>query len=65
MAFLDRFGWKKRIRLSAGRKAWWETAGEFSPPGAFYEPEMDFDPLGSYTGVPDDNGEPVQDADDL
>ncbi len=25
----------------------------------------DFDPLGSYTGVPSDGGKPVQDQDDL
>ncbi len=27
--------------------------------------QFDFDPLGSYTGVPNDFGKPVQDADDL
>lgn len=25
----------------------------------------EIDPLGSYTGIPDDGGKPVQDADDL
>ena len=65
MALLDRFGRLGRRFLGsrAAPKAWWETAEEF-PPGADYGP-MDFDPLGSYTGAPEDGGEPQQDADDL
>ena len=53
------------------KPARWELADEFSPPGTFYEPEVDFDPAGdfdpqgSYTGVPAGGGDPVQDADDL
>jgi len=62
----DRSGLKKR-RLSGRQK--WETAREFAPE-TIYDPGPDypagaFDPLGSYTGVPGDGGEPVQDADDL
>jgi len=66
MALFDRsglsghFGRKKRTRKSR-----WEVAEEFSPPGALYEPEEAFDPLGGYTGVPEGGGEPEQDADDL
>ena len=48
--------------------AWWEVAEEF-PSEALYDPAEDmasaFDPTGSYTGIPEDGGEPVQDADDL
>jgi len=43
-------------------------AREF-PPEAPDDPDEDlgspFDPMGSYTGLPEDGGEPVQDADDL
>ena len=72
MALFDRSGRKKhpearRFPGNSG-KAWWETAGEF-PPEALYDPMEDmgsaFDPMGSYTGVPEDGGEPTQDADDL
>lgn len=42
---------------------------EAYPPKAPLDPAedlgSDFDPMGSYTGVPEDGGEPVQDADDL
>ena len=42
---------------------------EAYPPEAPFDPTDDlgsaFDPMGSYTGVPEDGGEPVQDADDL
>ena len=42
----------------------WETAAEYGEP--FYDPaESAFDPLGSYTGKPADDGYPEQDADDL
>jgi len=71
MAFFDRFGQKKRPearRLPGNAKAWWEIAEEF-PPEVLYDPAEDlgsaFDPMGSYTGAPEDGGEPVQDADDL
>jgi len=72
MPLFDRFGRKKRRPQrgpgSGSRKAWWEIAGEFSSE-APYEPAEDlgsvFDPMGSYTGLPADGGEPVQDADDL
>jgi len=67
MALFDGFGRKKRRPL-AGQKAWWEVAEEF-PPEALYDPAedlgSDFDPMGSYTGMPEDGGEPTQDADDL
>ncbi|MCL1952782.1 MAG: hypothetical protein FWF60_08585 [Oscillospiraceae bacterium] len=52
----------RRARRFPGRRPWWEAASELMPPEAY---EGDFDPLGSYTGVPDGGGEPVQDADDL
>jgi len=67
MALFDRLGRKKR-RSSIGPKAWWEIAEEF-PPEALYDPAEDlgsaFDPMGSYTGAPEDGEEPMQDADDL
>ena len=54
--------------VGVNSKAWWEIAGEF-PPEALYDPiedlGSDFDPMGSYTGIPEDGGEPTQDADDL
>ena len=73
MALFDRSGLSGRFgRKKRARKSWWEMTEEFSPPGALYEPEEDFDPmervfdpLGSYTGVPEGGGEPEQDADDL
>ena len=41
----------------------WETAAEYPADELFDDPV--FDPLGSYTGTPEDGGEPEQDADDL
>jgi len=80
MALFDGFGRKKRRSpmgpgfpanrgfVGVGQKAWWEVAEEF-PPEALYDPAEDlgsaFDPMGSYTGMPEDGGEPTQDADDL
>ena len=69
MAIFDRFGLKKQRgrRFNGAEKPWWEVAEEFSPE-SLYDPSEEygsFDPLGSYTGVPADGGEPVQDADDL
>ena len=69
MALFDRSGRRKQW-FSAKRKAWWETADEFHPealygPDGDFDSEGGFDPMGSYTGVPDGGGEPVQDADDL
>ena len=67
MALFDCFG-RKNHRFPVGHKAWWEIAGEF-PPEALYDPAEDlgsvFDPMGSYTGLPEASGEPEQDADDL
>ena len=67
MALFDRFG-RKKTGLPAASKARWEISEEF-PPEASCDPAEDpgsaFDPLGSYTGVPEDGGEPTQDADDL
>ena len=77
MPIFDRLGWGRRARrLSAKKKAWWETADEFHPEALYaptedyedfdFDPKWGFDPMGSYTGVPEDGGgEPVQDADDL
>ena len=70
MALFDRLGRKKHPEAQRlpGRKEWWEIAAEF-PPEARYDPAEDlgsaFDPMGSYTGNPEDGGEPTQDADDL
>ena len=34
--------------------------------GTFIDPKISTDPMGSYTGLPDDpNDRPIQDADDL
>ena len=67
MDLFDRFGQKKNTS-SARSKAWWEIAEEF-PPETLYNPAEDlgsvYDPMGSYTGLSADGGEPVQDADDL
>jgi hypothetical protein len=63
MALLDRPGPAGRRRMGKG-KPWWEVAEEF-PPEALYDPTEEADPMGSYTGVPEDGGAPVQDADDL
>ena len=55
------------LRLDYGRarrKSWWEMSAEFPPDEPFYDP-ADFDPLGSYTGLPKGGGKPEQDADDL
>jgi len=81
MALFDGFGRKKQARRYAMRQKWWETADELTPPEPLYDagdvfdgeytpdrtfdPNWVFDPLGSYTGVPGDGGEPEQDADDL
>ena len=53
MALFDRSGRKKypEARLPGSRPRW--------------EMASDFDPMGSYTGVPADGEEPIQDADDL
>ena len=64
---------KKRLHFSRLRVRnlrtrpmhWWETAAEFTPPEHLAEMASPYDPLGSYTGVPMDGGEPVQDADDI
>ena len=55
----------RRARPRLHRKRWWETAAEFS--ADMHSPGMasPFDPLGSYTGVPIDGEEPVQDTDDI
>ena len=56
----SRIGWPGQRR-----KRWWETAAEFSAMEDSTGMASPFDPLGSYTGVPLDGGEPVQDADDI
>jgi len=70
MALFDRFGRGKRARRPGISKPWWEVAEEFLPetlyaPTEDFDSEGAFDPMGSYTGIPEDGGEPVQDADDL
>ena len=60
MGFLSRWIWNRE------RKYQWETAAEYHAEDAFESSDAsEFDPLGSYTGVPEDGGAPVQDADDL
>jgi len=54
-----------RLNYSRPRpRTLWETAEEFPSDELFYDP-ADFDPLGSYTGLPRHGGKPEQDADDL
>lgn len=68
------FNWRRPLRgrrclreTRSGPRQWWEAAEEY-PMGMGENPESDdcFDPLGSYTGISEDeDGVPEQDADDL
>lgn len=66
MSLFHRFRRNKHQRSHFGlnHKAHWETADEF-PAEELHDAATAFDPMGSYTGVPLDGGQPEQDADDL
>ena len=67
MGTLRDFNWRHPIKGWRGwrgdrRWQWWEAAEEYPT----VESEACFDPLGSYTGISEDeDGVPEQDADDL
>jgi len=80
MALFDRFGRKKRAGRppnpwweaanEISPEPFYGPGADFGPVEAFdsdgrFDLISGFDPLGSYTGLPGDGGEPAQDADDL